>query len=328
MKYLKKHAKFLISTIFLIFAFNAYYIFLIPHTNIQYLLYLDFLCLVFYGLFIGIDAYFFYQKEKEKEALLQSHDIISTEYDSYENADITQHDLAILQQLLDNQLERIQDLQDYIAKWCHEVKIPLSALLLMNEKNENEELKQDMKEQLERIKIYLNNALVGCKAQSNLYDLSIQKVNLKECIQTSIKNNRFFFIKKHFDIQLDIEDVTVFSDTEWLVYIFDQIFANAIKYTKENAYLHIWTKQKQDSIYLFIEDHGEGIQDYDLPRIFERGYTGHNHHNGKYKSTGMGLYLVKLMTDKLDHGIFVESEVSRYTRFTIKFKDNRKHFYL
>lgn len=328
MKYLKKHAKFLISTILLIFAFNTYYIFLIPHTNIQYLLYLDLLCLVFYSIFIGIDAYFFYQKEKEKEALLQSYDIISTEYDSYENADITQHDLAILQQMLDNQFESIQDLQDYIAKWCHEVKIPLSALLLMNEKNEDKELKQDMKEQLERIKIYLNNALVGCKAQSNLYDLSIQKVNLKECIQTSIKNNRIFFIKKHFDIQLDIEDVIVFSDTEWLVYIFDQIFANTIKYAKENAYLHIWTKQKQDGIYLFIEDHGEGIQDYDLPRIFERGYTGHNHHNGKYKSTGMGLYLVKLMIDKLGHDIFLESEVNHYTRFTITFKDNRKHFYL
>ncbi len=107
---------------------------------------------------------------------------------------------------------------------------------------------------------------------------------------------RFFLIEKKFDIKIDIDETFVYSDKEWLTYIIDQLINNAIKYSKKDPYLKIWTKKDKNETLLFIEDNGEGIKNEDLPRIFERGYTGSNHrNNGQYKSTGMGLYMVKKM---------------------------------
>ena len=77
-----------------------------------------------------------------------------------------------------------------------------------------------------------------------------------------------------------------------------------------------------------IKDEGEGIKDYDLPRIFDRGYVGSNHHNGEYKSTGMGLYMVNLMIKKLGHQITVDSQYQQYTCFCITFQNIEKHFNL
>jgi len=77
---------------------------------------------------------------------------------------------------------------------------------------------------------------------------------------------------------------------------------------------------------LYIEDHGEGIQRQDIERIFDKGFTEANHHNGQYKSTGIGLYMVDMIVKKLGHEILVESEYGKYTRFQIKFYDNREYF--
>lgn len=102
----------------------------------------------------------------------------------------------------------------------------------------------------------------------------------------------------------------------------------AIKYSKKDPYLKIWTKKDKNETSLFIEDNGEGIKKEDLPRIFERGYTGSNHRNNQYKSTGFGLYMVDLILKRLGHDCYVESSFSKYTRFIIVFKDNRDFFNL
>ena len=80
----------------------------------------------------------------------------------------------------------------------------------------------------------------------------------------------------------------------------------------------IWCSKQENKACLYIKDYGEGIQDCDIRRIFEKGFTGSNHHNGRYRSTGMGLYMVKKIIEKLGHNIYVESEPERYTQFTIE----------
>ncbi len=327
MKYIKKKGKYLLLLLFLAISYNSYFIFLIPQTNLQILIYIDVVLVVCVLMVISMDAYTFYKKERKKQELLSSEEIISSEMDEYENIDIAYHDGRIYQQLLDEQIEMNHNLEDYIAKWCHEVKLPLSALMMMNEKNTSE-LKDQYKEQLEKINLYLNNALVGCKVQSNLYDIQIKKLRLRDCIHTAIKNSRYFLIKNHFDIKIENADEEVYSDSEWLTYILDQLISNAIKYASDEPEIHIWCEKQQECVRLYFEDNGEGICDTDMPRIFERGYTGSNHHNGRYKSTGMGLYMVKLMIDKLGHEIDVKSEFHHYTRFCITFKSNAKFFNL
>lgn len=328
MKYIKKHYAYLLCLLFLFLAFNLYFIFLLPTNDINLLLYLDLLLIVCIGLFFVVDSYSFYTKEKQKAEYLEMNDFICTEMKDLEDQDIIEHDFTIFEQKLNEQISINQNLQDFITKWCHEVKIPLSTALLMDEKIEDPILKMQLKEQLEKIKQYLNSALVSCKVQGSFDNLHITKLSLKECIHTSIKNNRYFLIQRHADLHIHVDDEYVYSDKEWLVYIIDQILINAIKYAKEHPEIHIWTKHNQNQLCLYIKDFGEGMKDFDIPRIFEKGYIGSNHHNGQYKSTGMGLYMVNLMIKKLGHEITVESCYQEYTCFCIIFKNIEAYFNL
>lgn len=329
-QYIRKYGNYYSLCFFIALSFNLYFVFLLHDTNKNYLLYLDFLLSVAAFMFLCVDYFKFRKMEIEKKKLLQFQDIIYQEIPMFENKEITEHDVTILQTQIQKQFEANCDLQDYVMKWCHEVKIPLSASLLINEKITDTEVRLAMRENLERINQQLNIMLLGCKLQGSLFDLQVTKVSLQECVKTSIKNNQFFLVQKHFsmDVNLGEIEIWVYSDKSWLVYILDQLLNNAIKYRGEHPYIKIWAKEIEGPVrQLFIEDYGVGIQESDIRRIFEKGFTGSNYHNGKYKSTGMGLYLVAKIAERLGHEIYVESEYGKYTRFCITFQDNREYFY-
>lgn len=314
-------------TILVCLSFHFYFIFLLSDTDIEYLLYLDFLIFISLFIYFLIDHACFVKKENYKKELLRSQEIIYQELEN-EDIEVIEHDIEILENQLHDQISLNDDLQDYITKWCHEIKIPLSASLLINEKIEDQEIKQSMKQQLEKIKQQLNNVLIGCKIQGHIYDFNIKCIHLLDCVKTSLHNNQFFLIYHHFNIDIQVKDLVVYSDKEWLVYVLDQLINNAIKYKKDQSILKIWSEKDVDHIRLIIEDNGEGIKDHDIRRVFEKGFTGSNHHNGQYKSTGMGLYIVKIILDKLGHDIKIESKYDQYTRIIITFKDHRDYFHI
>lgn len=328
MKWFLKYGRYIIALGLVCAFFNIYFLYLLPNVSLHYLFYADIVLGVCLMIFLIVEYRRERQKEQKKQDYMTSSEVIAGELEDYDNIEIAYHDNEVLNQQLEKQYQINNDLQDYMTKWCHEVKIPLSVSLLMNEKIIDPSLKKDMQEQLEKINQYLNSVLIGCRVQSQLYDLYIQQVDLKACVHRSIKNNRFFLIKNHFEIDLHIDDVRVYSDVTWLTYIFDQLINNSIKYARQNPYLKIWSEVSSTCIGVYIEDHGEGIASIDLPYIFEKGFTGHNHHNGQYKSTGMGLYMVDKMIKKLGHRITVESQQGCYTRFHILFLDNRDYFNL
>lgn len=302
MRYLESRMGRIGFCLFLCLSYNLYFIFLLPGAHPKYLVYLDFL-LAACGIFAVCADYVSFRKERlKKEEML--------------------HDAEILRDQLKEQLEINSDMQDYIAKWCHEVKIPLAACLLMHERIEDDKLRAGMREQLERVNQQLKSALLGCKAQGSLFDIQVKKTNLSDCVRTSIRNNQFFLIKNHFQIDMEVGDLYVYTDKNWIVYVLDQLFSNAIKYkncgVREPA-LKIWSSQEENTVRLFVEDNGEGISDCDLRRIFDKGYTGSNYHNGQYKSTGMGLYMAAKILGKLGHAVSVESRQGEYARFVIEF---------
>lgn len=306
MNYLKRYLKYICLIVFICLAFNLYYIFLVDNRQIDLLVYLDFLLVIVILIFAFFEYLGYRKTKRKKDELLKLNTLIFNEFDDVDAA-IIEHDINYLKNELQNQYDINSNLQDYFARWCHEIKIPLSSLVLMNEKILDNDLKQAMKYPLEKIKQQLNYVMLGCKVQSHLYDLKVTKINILDCIKSSIRNNRFFLIEKKFDIKIDIDETFVYSDKEWLTYIIDQLINNAIKYSKKDPYLKIWTKKDKNETLLFIEDNGEGIKKEDLPRIFERGYTGSNHRNNQYKSTGFGLYMVDLILKRLGHDCYVES---------------------
>lgn len=322
MSYLKIRRKCYVPCVLLFLSFNLYFIFLMRDRHVKYLLYLDFLLLVFTLFFVGIDFWKYRKVKMDKEQALKQEDIICQMFPDLENMDIAEHDVQILNGKLQEKFSENCELQDYVAKCCHELKIPLAASLLMNEEIKETGLRTGMREQLERLNQQVNAMLLGCKLQSDLFDLQVKQVSLQECVRKSIRNQQFFLIQKGIALELAVGEQRVYTDMTWLVYILDQLISNAIKYTKEEARLRIWSRQEEQTVSLLVEDNGEGIRDCDIRRIFEKGFTGENQHNGAYKSTGMGLYMVSKITEKLGHEISVESEYGVYTRFCIVFREN------
>lgn len=339
LKWFKTRWKEYIIRLVLMVSFNLYFIFLMHAAQTVYLMYLDILLMIYMAIADGTDFYKFSKTQRRKLMFLQKEEPVYEALGKPSDDAVYTHDMQIMERRIQEKFAENCELQDYVAKWCHEFKIPLTAAFMITEKVRNADLRIDLKEQLERMNLQLSMMLQGCRLQSPLFDLQIRQVSLEKCIRSSIKNNQFFLIQKKFRIDVEVEDVTVYTDEVWLTYILDQILNNAIKYSRPDAEHHIrfWTtpfraevseaevlkteplKTDDQRVKLFVEDNGDGIKECDIRRIFEKGYTGSNYHNGKYKSTGMGLYMADKIAKRLEHDLSVESVYGKYTRFCIVF---------
>ncbi len=319
MSYLKKNRLWIGMLLFLAAAYHLYFVCLVKAVSMWDMIYPDMLFALTLFMAMTVDAMGYYRRKRKKENLMKADHVICRELDwDEEELEVTRHDVGILEDQLRDQFDYNCDLQDYIAKWCHEIKLPLSAGILMNEKISDAALRTAQKVQLEMIRQQLNGALLGCKVQSRLFDIQIHAVELLECVKAAIHNNQYFLIQKQFELSIEVEPRKVYTDKSWLVYVLDQLIQNAMKYASDEPRLKIWSIHKEEETQLVIWDHGEGIKDSDLRRIFDRGYTGSSFHNGRYKSTGMGLYLAAQILERLGHEIAVESRYGEYTQFTIR----------
>ena len=324
-KWMQRKWKDYIMRSMIMLGFNLYFIFLMRTAQVNYLLYLDMLLLVLQAIAEGMAFFAFWEKERQKAVYLQENTLIYETIGRPEDSEVFVHDMQIMEQRIQEKYAENCALQDYVAKWCHEFKIPLAAALLIADKIKDAGIRTQLREQLERMNWQMSMMMQGCRLQSPLFDLQVRQVSLAACIKASIKNNQFFLIQKKFQIELSDTDVTVYTDEVWLTYILDQMVNNAVKYAKPDAShsIHFWTEtakeqNQNNGVRLFIEDNGEGIQECDLRRIFEKGYTGSNYHNGRYKSTGMGLYMADQIAKRLAHKLSVESRYGEYTRFCIE----------
>lgn len=217
----------------------------------------------------------------------------------------------------------LDELNEYITKWVHEIKIPISVCELISDKIEDNidiesNVSESLRSELARIKFLVEQVLYAGRASSYSEDLLINEVNIKEVVNEAVRKNAFFFISKKIDLKLKELQFSVFTDKKWISYILEQILNNACKYVDENGTVEIYCKEDEKSIELSIRDNGIGILLQDIARIFDKGFTGNNGRKGG-KSTGMGLYFSKKMAEKLNHDIKVISEVGKYTEFTVVF---------
>lgn len=317
--------------LFVMSAFNLYFVFIMKTGQITYLLYLDMLLLVLSAGVEGTAFFRFLKSELYKQRLFQEKFLLYEMGGISKDEEIFEHDLQLLETRVQEKFVENCELQDFVAKWCHEFKIPMSAALLMAGKIRDTAMRTELKTQLERMNWQLNMMLQGCRLQGPLFDMQIKQFPLRKCISASIKNNQFFLIQNKFQLDVRADDIIVYTDEGWLTYMLDQILSNAVKYAKPDNDITLrriafWTECDSNpyetdivSIKLFIEDNGEGIKECDIRRIFEKGYTGSNYHNGRYKSTGMGLYMAENIAKRLGHQLTVESSYGEYTRFCITF---------
>ncbi len=207
--------------------------------------------------------------------------------------------------------------KEYIEKWIHEIKSPITAIQLICKNHKSEETNRIEKE-LQSIYYLVEQALYYARSEAVEQDYFIKQIRLFNIVQSVIMNHRTALMDHQIYLEIDETDDMVWTDEKWVSYTIGQIISNSIKYCrKENARIHIFTKVTEQGIFLSIEDNGIGISDFDLPRIFDKGFTGTNRANKQ--STGLGLYLCKKLCVKLGLNISAESLKDQFTRITLYF---------
>ena len=208
----------------------------------------------------------------------------------------------------------------YIEQWVHEVKTPITALKLLCENNRSP-FSRDVLAELENINRYTEQALYYARSEHTEKDYSIREMNLADVVHGAIADNKYLLRQCDMTITVDDLEPVVYADDKWVRFILNQIISNAVKYRPpQHPALRIFTERSDDQVLLSIADNGIGIPESDLPRIFEKGFTGQN---GRtiHSSTGIGLYLCKRLCDKLGIGLAASSS-DKGTTITLSFHIN------
>ncbi len=306
-----RYLKYRFKTFVFIFIMYLFFIFIsflysIPYESIFYTA-----IIIFYFLFIFIifDLYKYFKIKKIFEKITVEGDfkyipktgfMFEEEYrdiikklDFKTNENISKHD------------KQMAELKDYYTLWAHQIKTPIQALKLLVKD-------RDSHNQIFKIEQYVEMMMQYLRVDNISNDLVYKKYNLDYLLKQSIKKYSNHFIGSDVKMIYEPIDFEIITDEKWFCFVIEQLLSNSLKYT-EKGYIKIYL----ENLYLVIEDTGIGIKEEDLPRIFEKGYTGYNGRLNK-KSSGIGLFLCKKIFDKLGYSISVKTKVNNGSKFYIK----------
>ncbi len=300
-----------------------------------------------YGIFIsavilmiiGIRDYVVFEKKIKTIESMKSNEIVydinyieSTEplEEAYE---------SLIRELMDenakeasNYHQTMTALKEYYTRWVHQIKTPIAAmkLLIDTEINESDSGNKDntimmdissnavdeIKQELFKIECYTESVLEYVRLEDSGSDYNFEYYNCGRIIRGCVKKYATQFIHKKIAVSINNVDFKILTDEKWFSFAIEQIISNAVKYTNEGGQVSISGDITETLWSITITDNGHGIREEDLPRIFEKGFTGYNGRMDK-KATGIGMYLCKTALDRLSHNIRIESKCGIGTTVTI-----------
>ena len=258
--------------------------------------------------------------------------------------------------------EEQREYREYIESWVHEIKAPITSISLMCEnrraerrypeslsekagradrmnendagwaqadcpetgapENQNAAIRQIALEN-QKVENYVDMALYYARSDEVYKDYVIRETDLQTTAEEAVLKNKYYLIQNQIQVEVRCGEEKVYTDRKWILFILNQLILNCTKYrAKENARIRITAKALPNGVHLLVEDNGAGIKKEELPRIFEKGFTGYNGRADK-KSTGLGLYLCRMAAEKLSHKLSVQSVVGKGTVFSIDLKTDR-----
>lgn len=228
---------------------------------------------------------------------------------------------SYIEELKDYKLS-LTNFKEYIELWIHEVKIPISSLVLMTH-NSKETLPKKYTTQIDRLDNYIDQVLYYVRSNTSEEDFFIKEVSLQKIITSVALKNKDDLLENNIEFIVKTSNEKVLTDEKWLEFILNQIINNSIKYKRNIKVpkIEIKVEEATQKVILTITDNGIGIPKNDLPKVFNKSFTGTNGRTTT-KSTGLGLYIAKNLLKKLGHKIEIESEVNKYTKVTITFSKN------
>ncbi len=208
--------------------------------------------------------------------------------------------------------------KEYIETWVHEIKTPIASAKLILE-NDDSNLSSRINYEMKRVEGFIEQVLYYARSSDVSKDYIIREFSLRDVVMKAVKNNSRDFINRNIKLNINKIEGNIFSDAKWIEFIINQIIINAIKFSIPNkGEVSISSKVNENNIVLTIKDNGVGINEKDIDRVFEKGFTGENGRNFG-KSTGIGLYLCKKLCDKLGIGISLTSKEKIGTKVSIVF---------
>lgn len=315
LKYLKDRRFVIIA--YIVFCCVFAVTFYLYHLPLLAVVYPSIICFLIGVVFIALDFrraqkkhYILFKLYNEASCLIENlPDSVTSEDEDYQ---------TIIRFLIDEQRRfenetqlRFSDMTQYYTIWVHQIKTPIASMNLRLQ-NEDSELSRRLSNDLFRIEQYVEMVLTYLRLDSDSTDYVIKPYSLDFIIKNCLRKFSGEFITKKLSLKYEPLDFTVVTDEKWLTFVIEQILSNALKYTM-SGYIKIYMI---DNRFLCIEDTGIGIAPEDLPRVFEKGYTGYNGRKDK-KASGIGLYLCKRICGNLGHKISVSSSANCGTTVSI-----------
>ena len=317
--FLKHHLysrRFILSLLLIVFSIMGMFAFIFEdgRSLLEYQLLLAFLLASF---FLGMDLASAYKEYRNQLFYASGRPQTALEVLLFEK-------LALLEMDKKNRAieerEKLNDLMDYYTLWAHQIKTPIAASSLLVGEIEDKKVKNQLEQELFKIESYVNIVLQYLRLESFHEDLVLKKENLEDLVKEIVKKYAIFFIQKGLSLNLHDLDRTIITDRKWFVVILEQVLSNSLKYTSQGG-IEIYFQEDT----LYIKDSGLGIQDADLLRVFERGFSGYNGRLTQ-QSSGLGLYLSKKIADELGHQISIASQVGQGTTVMISFSEKKMIF--
>lgn len=205
-----------------------------------------------------------------------------------------------------------RDTRDYYSLWVHQIKVPIAAMDLLLQAHPGPDTPA-LQGELFKVQRYVEMVLGYLRLESETTDYLIRSCSLDEILRRGVRKFASLFILSQIRLEFTPSGLEVLTDEKWLGFALDQLLSNAVKYTKPGGRVRIYTKPERIFV---VEDNGIGIAPEDLPRIWERGFTGLNGRL-EQKSTGLGLYLCKRVLTNLGHSIQIFSQPGQGTRVEV-----------
>lgn len=204
-------------------------------------------------------------------------------------------------------------------QWVHQVKTPLSVINLIIQE-EDEPVFEQIKKEVRQIEFGLETLLYSSRLDLFERDFKIEAVSLSELLQSVIQSYKRFFIQYRVYPKMNIcDDHKIYTDAKWLKFAIGQVVTNAVKYSAgKSDRLELNVSRDEDRTVLEVKDYGVGIPSQDIKRVFDPYYTGENGRRFQ-ESTGIGLHLVKEITDKLNHTVDISSSPGKGTSVRFSF---------
>ena len=208
--------------------------------------------------------------------------------------------------------EKLKTAENYYTAWAHQVKVPISAIHLILAEADDK-TRRDVGAELTRIEQYTDMIMAYVRLDSSSTDYVFREVQLDSVIKSVIRKYSGMFIRKKLTISFEDSSEKVLGDEKWISFILEQLLSNALKYTNRGG-----IKINVQNGVVSVSDTGIGIAKEDIPRIFEKGFTGINGRTSG-ASSGIGLYLIKRVCSEMGYSLSVESEQGEGSMFTVDF---------